>query len=227
MFENWIQNNYSYIDSEIKTKQKAYLIAYDLSNFEAVIDQYYRDDIQLFIGDMENKISQINFDHYTLTLTTSIMTLVKNISNSHINNNNISLKKVKYKDIETYTKVINEIMHDVPASITYDQYETHRLIESGFNDLYLIQKEKEVVGILEVSFEEDIPEITNIGILSKNQGQGIGKVSLNLIENILSKDYDQLTINVAKENEVAYRLYTDFGFKFYQDKIKYYLIDKR
>lgn len=234
MFEDLLKpTKYYYIDSEIKQKNKAYIILNDccVNQIEETIDELYVNDIENYIGINESNLDKIlieefNSNKYKLNLKYTIQHLTKKIEKTVIENHSVSLEKIEVSKAKVFVKLINEIMNQVPGSVTYTLKETKRLIESGFNDLYLIKYNKDIVGIVEISFEEDIPELISIGVLKEFQNKHIAKTTLKIVENILVKEYDQISIDVAIENEAAYHLYKSLGYTLESTKMQYYLIDK-
>lgn len=60
----------------------------------------------------------------------------------------------------------------------------------------------------------DEAHVTNVAVLPKYRGQGIGKLLLTALTTYLkAKGADRMTLEVRKSNEVAKKLYKQFGFK--------------
>lgn len=60
----------------------------------------------------------------------------------------------------------------------------------------------------------DEAHVTNVAVLPKYRGKGIGKLLLTaLITYLKAKGADRMTLEVRKSNEVAKKLYKKFGFK--------------
>ena len=222
---------YQIIDSEVKNKHKFYIILNECqeNEIETIINQNYQPQLQNYLGiylEYQNKyIQKFKYSKYSLHHQYTIVNMIKKIKTIDFDND-IKLEKITFQQIQQFNDYINELMFNVPGSVTYTYQETHRLIDSGFNELYFIKHHQQIVGIIELCLEEDIPEIMSIGILKNYQHQGFAKKALQTLEQHLSKEYQEICISVALENMTAYHLYSSLDYKVISTKMNYYLIDK-
>lgn len=160
--------------------------------------------------------------HPSLILDSKCFRMIKDIAPEE---ETIKLIKATIKDAKLYCKMINEIMEDVPHFMFYKNDFTKQLIYGGFNELYFVLYEGRKVGIVEVSFEEDIPEVMNIGFYKQYRHLGLGKKVMNTIMNRL-KEYKQVTVVVTDTNSDAYKFYGKLGFQINEHIMNYYLVKK-
>lgn len=231
MRDIFVITKYQVIDSEVKNKHKLYIILNECqeNEIETIINQNYQPQLQNYLGvylDEQNQyIQNLKSSKYSLHHQYTIVNMIKKIKTNNLNND-IKLEKITFQQIQQFNDYINELMFNVPGSVTYTNQETHRLIDSGFNELYFIKQHQQTVGIIELCLEEDIPEIMSIGILKKYQHQGFAKKAIQTLEQHLSKEYQEICISVALENIPAYHLYSSLNYKEMNTKMNYYLIDK-
>ena len=80
-----------------------------------------------------------------------------------------------------------------------------------------IWKKKVLVGLLAAYFnneEEKRGFITNVSVLPEYQGRGLGSVLLNkVLEYGREISYEEIVLEVRKENTKAIEIYKRFGFK--------------
>jgi len=68
------------------------------------------------------------------------------------------------------------------------------------------------VGICSVYMSGDTACICNFGIAKKYQRNGLGKAALGVLLEGLTKDFDNIILQVSGKNEAAYNLYVNNGF---------------
>ncbi|WP_461204909.1 GNAT family N-acetyltransferase [Clostridium sp. DL1XJH146] len=82
---------------------------------------------------------------------------------------------------------------------------------------------KNPVAIYQSDVKEDTVWIENIGVLPKYQGIGIGKLLLKKAVNIAQREkYNNIKLYVVTSNEIAYKAYLKYGFKFYEQRAAWF-----
>jgi ribosomal protein S18 acetylase RimI-like enzyme len=108
----------------------------------------------------------------------------------------------------------NECFFEVPNSGTYTDIDIDRLMNDTVHCRagLILQKDK-VIGIYEISLEDDLPEIASIGIIKEKRGQRLGRKSLNFLIGFLSRSgYKRVCLKISTKNPNAYKLYLQMGF---------------
>lgn len=68
----------------------------------------------------------------------------------------------------------------------------------------------------------NVPEIESMMVLKEYRGKGIAKLMMSkVIHNLKERDTDEILLSVKNDNVPAIKLYTDMGFKVYQNKKMY------
>ena len=109
-----------------------------------------------------------------------------------------------------------------PTPWTRSSFESH--LEHPEFAYYLVALEEDkVIGYSGLFFGGDHGQITNISVSPKSQRQGVGSRLLrSIIEFSLSTGIAHLSLEVRVNNEVAQRLYSNFGFKVVGTRKVYY-----
>lgn len=145
----------------------------------------------------------------------------------------ISIRKATINDANDYAIILNKSWKD-----TYGEYITFEHIDDEFNidkliegfpdylkgegyDLYMITKDGENIGILELGvydeqYKEDmtgIGEIRSFHIKKEYHKQGIGKLALDFaINDLQNRGYSIACLWVKKQNINAIGFYEKYGF---------------
>ncbi len=125
-----------------------------------------------------------------------------------------ALQPLTRDDGDEFLHIYNDTFFHVPNSSTYTNEDTTRILEGTekFGAGFLIKNGKKV-GIYELSFEADVPEIASVGILEEYRGKGLGYQFLNLLlKSLHTKGYPKAGLRVSIANPNAYRLYENAGF---------------
>ena len=79
---------------------------------------------------------------------------------------------------------------------------------------YVYLENNEPIGLISYSLIYDRIEIDHIEVLEKHRNKKIGtKLMTYLIYNAIDKHVINITLEVRKSNEIARRLYKNFGFR--------------
>lgn len=108
----------------------------------------------------------------------------------------------------------NDCFFEVPNSATYTDSDLDRLIEDPIHSWAgVIMQGDQVIGIYEISFENEIPEIASIGLIKDKRGRRLGWKALHTLIGFLSDSgYRRVGLKVSTRNPNAYRLYLQTGF---------------
>lgn len=81
--------------------------------------------------------------------------------------------------------------------------------------LYLtVRSSKELIGYCGLLQSFDEADITNVAVMERYRGQGIGRAMLTeLMERGKRRGIERYTLEVRISNEAAYRLYCSLGFE--------------
>jgi ribosomal protein S18 acetylase RimI-like enzyme len=93
--------------------------------------------------------------------------------------------------------------------IYYDQTQPYYFEKGSI----LIKKNNKYIGYGQIIFNETIPTIVNIGIVSEFRGKGYGKALLFYLLNLLNEEgIKEVNLKVASDNFSALNLYKSLGF---------------
>ena len=197
-----------------KIKTLAKLNYYILDEDDDVLKTIDRMNSKEYIG------SKIPLENKELILDNICYLMRKKIEKKE---SNLEFKKCKERNSKDIYRYINRNMIDVPNTVEYSKKMVETLIHGEFNEFIYIYDQKEFIGLVEISYEEIVPEITSIIVFNEFRNQGYGRKILQLVENYLSKEYDEMTIVVSNRNEVAYHLYESYGFEKENSVMYYYM----
>ncbi|MCO4821597.1 MAG: GNAT family N-acetyltransferase [Flavobacteriaceae bacterium] len=86
--------------------------------------------------------------------------------------------------------------------------------------IFYIKKENEIVGFASIKLNINIAQIGLIAVSANKQGQGLGSILLNVVENYCAqKKIQELNISTQKNNTQAGAFYEKNGYKIKQDLI--------
>ncbi len=85
------------------------------------------------------------------------------------------------------------------------------MLTDGMN---LIELKGEIIGNINVEYDNNSAFIFGFGILPDHRGKGYGKAALNeLLKLIIAKGIDDIQLDVECNNKNALNLYKAFGFE--------------
>ncbi len=101
----------------------------------------------------------------------------------------------------------------VPNSATYGEEELEELL-TGEPRSGLVRLDGAAVGVYELSFQEETPEIEGIALLPDYRGQGLGReLLLTVMERLAEAGYPACWLQVSSANGPAWGLYHWAGFR--------------
>ena len=112
-----------------------------------------------------------------------------------------------FKRGENYTKYTFRYLLTAPNILSYK----------------LITAEKQMVGFVFISVNNEIGHITTIGIAPEHRRRGLGEKLLDHIENTLrKKDVSSIYLEVRVSNSPAQKMYLKYGYEIIQKVTRYY-----
>lgn len=137
-----------------------------------------------------------------------------------------SSRRDEYKAIETIMKQVQQMHIDWRPDI-YKYSETvlplevyEQAVEAG--TFFIAECEGCVAGILFIAYRHienpnqmtrDIIFVDSMAVDEKYRGKGIGHAFFDFLKDLKSqKGYDGIELQVNAKNEVAYKIYSDYGF---------------
>lgn len=95
-------------------------------------------------------------------------------------------------------------------------------ILSPRNTMIALMDGKSVAGFCSFEIDDNKASVYGFAVLPNYRGKGLSKVLLaEILRQIQSEGVDDIYLEVDSENEIAYKLYKNFGFKSFQ-QIDYY-----
>lgn len=126
----------------------------------------------------------------------------------------IYLRKATANDADLTFEIEQNSIKEYSDAIYITELTTHR-IEFDFENIQIVEFEKQAIGYLEIEESYYSFEIINILIQQQFQNQGFGKQLLNIvIENGRLKSKG-IELQVLKNNPKAKRFYENTGFQVY------------
>ena len=127
-----------------------------------------------------------------------------------------------------YMNIQNEAFKSSPNGGTIDEAEVKDFIVQYANNEDLIGVcyfEKIPCGIYELSLDGSIGWIDTVGIMPKYQKRGLGKALIaKCIQRLWKNDVDEIKLLVITSNEIAARMYKEYGFE--EEKVFSYWFEK-
>ncbi|MFJ6001386.1 ribosomal protein S18-alanine N-acetyltransferase [Arthrobacter sp. NPDC092385] len=130
------------------------------------------------------------------------------------------LRDLVFEDIETIGRLENELFPTDawPLEMFYSEYfqpDTRRYI--------LAEVDGQAVGYAGLMVIDTTADIQTIGVLSRFEGQGIGRAMLTeLLAEARRRGADNVMLEVRADNPRAQNLYARFGFEKIHTRKKYY-----
>ena len=132
--------------------------------------------------------------------------------------NNISIEKFDISDLE---QIRDNLENE------FDDFWNPNILENELNNsssTYLCCKlNSEIIGFAGITIVLDTAELNNIVIKKSKRGNGYSSLLLKeLIKIAKEKKCKKINLEVASNNNIAVKLYEQFGFKQVGTRLKYY-----
>ena len=112
----------------------------------------------------------------------------------------------------TWLALYNEGFFNVPNSATYDGNDLERVLGEACSAGFVLLDEVPV-GVYELGFAEEQPEIEGVALRRDFQGRGLGReLLLELMGMLARQGHTECWLRVATSNRNAYALYRSLGF---------------
>ncbi len=103
-----------------------------------------------------------------------------------------------------------------------------RAIDNPNTHIFIAEHAEQIIGQVQLNFEENQVRLTDLAVLPVWQGQGFGQaIVAHCINHMFQNNHNHMTLVVAAQNQHALRLYQNLGFKIYNavDYFKHNLTD--
>ena len=125
----------------------------------------------------------------------------------------------------TMTRRDAEIVFDLEKDLFSDPWPRSSFLNEPFENeaafAYVAEKGNEIVGYIMGWYIECEIHISNIAVIKRSQGQGIGSFILKKLLNLYS-EYKSCFLEVRESNQIAQKLYMKFGFDVIYIRKAYY-----
>ncbi|CAG9614262.1 Mycothiol acetyltransferase [Bacillus rhizoplanae] len=160
---------------------------------------------------------QISFSEYSMQFKRDSTSLIEM-------KDTLQLVPASTENLTTISKIASEAFGDsLQDNITW----LHKTISSTNRYLYIALFNREAVGTITVSHEEEVTSISGFAVDPSYQGRGIGKnVLQTTVQRLLQEGKRNITLEVETENENALQLYKQCGFEITTSYHYYDLINK-
>lgn len=127
----------------------------------------------------------------------------------------LHIKPLRAFSAPLFAALYNESFFDVPNAMTVTDEEIEEILADEGRDAGFFLRGGEPIGVFELRYGGDAPEIAALAIRVDLQNRGYGSQALGLLEERLAREgYDAASLLVASANERAYRLYQKSGYLF-------------
>lgn len=111
-----------------------------------------------------------------------------------------------------FLAIYNESFFDVPNSSTYDKNDLKQMLGEKYRCGFALLNGVPV-GIYELGFKKENPEIGSIGLTKAARGKGLGReLLLSAMDICAQLGYQKAWLQVSTANENAFSLYRAVGF---------------
>lgn len=111
-----------------------------------------------------------------------------------------------------WLSIYNESFHSVPNSATYGEKELEQILGPEYRCGFALEQGKRV-GVFELGYKKEFPEIGSIGLSANARGNGLGReLLLSVMDLIAGQGYAKCWLQVSTANAAAYALYQSVGF---------------
>lgn len=112
-----------------------------------------------------------------------------------------------------FLAIYNESFFDVPNSATYDKNDLKQILGAEYTCAIAVL-DGVPVGIYEIGFKKENPEIGSVGLTKAARGKGLGReLLLSAMDMCAELGYKKAWLQVSTANENAYTLYRKVGFQ--------------
>lgn len=132
-------------------------------------------------------------------------------------NSYIDIRNATINDISFIVDIIRDANKDQLDKIVYGQkgiykYIESRILDKNLNTIYRIAElGNKIVGAMELRVDEETLFLNYIAVKSDMKNLGIGKAMMKNLIN--EKQYKYLSLDVFEDNKIAYKWYSNIGFK--------------
>lgn len=126
----------------------------------------------------------------------------------------INLRKATAKDADLTFKIEQRSIKEYSEAMYSTELSSHRL-EFDFENIQIVEFEKQAIGYLELEENYYSFEIINILIQQQFQNQGFGKQLLDIVIEDGRLKSKGIELQVLKNNPKAKRFYENAGFQVY------------
>lgn len=125
---------------------------------------------------------------------------------------------INYKKINTdYLLEFKKIYYDYKQKDINNDY----VINHVYNQTFIVLDDEKIIGFIIFALIYDRCELIDLYVDKNYRRMGIAKELIEImLEN--SKDCNNISLEVRKDNVEAYNLYSKFGFKAVSTREKYY-----
>lgn len=126
----------------------------------------------------------------------------------------LRLKRLNRSNAPLYQAIFNETFFSVPNSQTLDETELSDLLNNDQRQGGFFMIGGAPVGVYEISFSDETPEIASIAILSACQNKGYARTGLRLLEEQLrTSGHKRVQLLAASRNTRAVEVYQSCGYQ--------------
>lgn len=112
-----------------------------------------------------------------------------------------------------FLDLYNRCFFHVPNSATYGEEDIRRMLEGRVFEGMLFTFRGAPAGLLELSYQEAVPELASVAVSERFRGRGLGRDAvLYGLEHLRQRGYSLAFLRVSSRNTAAYGLYLSLGF---------------
>ncbi|NCB63491.1 MAG: GNAT family N-acetyltransferase [Clostridia bacterium] len=124
----------------------------------------------------------------------------------------LTLEPLTREKKDLFLDIYNQSFFDVPNSATYDAETFEEIMTPEYHCGFALL-DGSPVGIYELGFKKENPEIGSIGLTVEARGKGLGReLLLTVMDNLADLGYKACWLQVSTLNRQAYPLYRSVGF---------------
>lgn len=139
---------------------------------------------------------------------------------------NLVLEPLTRPEGGLWLRLYNESFFAVPNSATYGDEELEQILTDQYCCGFALEGGKRV-GIYELGYKKEFPEIGSIGLSDEVRGQGLGRELLLAVMDLAAgQGYPRCWLQVSTANTAAYALYQRVGFTLDRVLSKWYEVER-